>query len=209
MTDYPQRMADTYSARKRLMRVRRQKEKLSFSSELRVVPKRFWILMGTLFVIAQLVAFFVNFREMRLGQGAFPPELRDTPALAYLAVAGIVTLVSLVITTILAWITYVNRDAKRRGMNYTLWTILVILLLPAWGIIGFVVYFLMREPLPYPCPQCEKPVSARFNFCPNCKCNLHPTCPQCKREVGETDRFCANCSYDLSETTAAEPQQVS
>ena len=85
-------------------------------------------------------------------------------------------------------------------MSAALWTILVIILLPAWGFIGFVIYFLMREPLPYPCPACGNTVGARFNFCPNCKCNLHPSCPQCKREVAETDKFCPYCAQDLAGT---------
>ena len=58
-------------------------------------------------------------------------------------------------------------------------------------------HLLMREPLPYPCPQCNTAVSARFNFCPNCKCNLHPACPQCKKEVTELDKFCPFCGSDL------------
>jgi len=65
----------------------------------------------------------------------------------------------------------------------------------------------MREPLPYNCPQCGATVDARFNFCPNCKCNLHPACPQCKREVAEADKFCAYCGQGLvaAPSTSAEP----
>ena len=100
-------------------------------------------------------------------------------------------------------IAYVNRDAKRRGMNSALWTILVILFLPTWGLVGLIIYLLMREPLPYNCPQCGATVGARFNFCPNCKCNLHPSCPQCKREVVETDKFCPYCGNDLKAATNA------
>jgi len=92
---------------------------------------------------------------------------------------------------------YVNQDAKRRGMNSTLWTFLVLVLMPGYFILGFIIYFLMREPLPYDCPQCGTTVGARFNFCPNCKCNLHPSCPSCKREVAEADKFCAYCGTDL------------
>jgi hypothetical protein len=91
----------------------------------------------------------------------------------------------------------VNRDAKRRGMNSALWTLFVIIFLPSFAFLGFMVYLLMREPLPYPCPQCGKSVGARFNFCPNCKCNLHPSCPNCKREVVETDKFCPYCACEL------------
>jgi RNA polymerase subunit RPABC4/transcription elongation factor Spt4 len=66
------------------------------------------------------------------------------------------------------------------------------------------VYFLMREPLPYPCPQCGTSVGARFNFCPNCKCNLHPSCPNCKREVAETDKYCPYCAHELGTASAPE-----
>jgi RNA polymerase subunit RPABC4/transcription elongation factor Spt4 len=87
-------------------------------------------------------------------------------------------------------------------MHSALWTFLVIVLIPGYFILGFIIYLLMREPLPYNCPQCGTTVGARFNFCPNCKCNLHPACPQCKREVDETDKFCANCGQDLTPTAA-------
>ena len=69
---------------------------------------------------------------------------------------------------------------------------------PAWMVLGFFIYFLMREPLPYNCPQCRATVGARFNYCPNCKCNLRPSCPQCKREVGELDKFCPYCATELN-----------
>jgi Double zinc ribbon len=69
---------------------------------------------------------------------------------------------------------------------------------PAYFAVGFIVYFLMREPLPYSCPQCGTTVGARFNYCPNCKCNLHPSCPQCKREVAEGDKFCPYCAQELA-----------
>ena len=89
-------------------------------------------------------------------------------------------------------------------MNAPLWTILILIFFPTWGLIGLVIYFLMREPLPYPCPQCGTLVSARFNFCPNCKCNLQPSCPQCKREVGELDKFCPYCGNDLAPGASLE-----
>jgi RNA polymerase subunit RPABC4/transcription elongation factor Spt4 len=92
---------------------------------------------------------------------------------------------------------YVNRDAKRRNMNSTLWTLLVIVLFPAYLAIGFIIYFLVREPLPYTCPQCPATVNARFNFCPNCKYNLRPACPQCQREVFDDDKFCPYCATEL------------
>jgi hypothetical protein len=101
-------------------------------------------------------------------------------------------------------IAYVNRDAKRRGMSSGLWTLLVVVLSPAYLLVGFIIYFLMREPLPYNCPQCSATVGPRFNYCPNCKCNLHPACPQCKREVVEGDKFCPYCAQELGATTLSD-----
>jgi MFS family permease len=201
MTDYPQKVSDSFNERMRLIRLRRKKEKLRFWQEFRIVPRWLIALVIVLFLLAQTIAFMVNMDEARHGGTIFPPELQNDPTMASLALAGIVTAASLVIASLIFLIAYVNRDAKRRGMNSGLWTILAIILLPAWGFIGFVIYFLMREPLPYSCPQCATTVGARFNFCPNCKCNLHPSCPQCKREVVETDKFCPYCAYELGATT--------
>jgi hypothetical protein len=205
MTEYSQRVSDSFNERMRLIRLRRKKENLRFWAEFRIIPRWLVAIVILLFLAAQVIAILVNLAGAEHGGAIFPPELQNDPALASLALAGIVTGVSLVLGSIIFLIGYVNRDAKRRGMNPALWTILVIILLPAWGFIGFVVYFLMREPLPYNCPQCGATVGARFNFCPNCKCNLHPSCPQCKREVVETDKFCPYCAYELGAATTSEP----
>jgi ABC-type Fe3+ transport system permease subunit len=205
MTDYPQRVAESFSERKRLNQLRKRKENLRFWNEFRIIPRGLIVLVIVLFLAAQGIAFLVNMSAPQHGGEIFPPELKTDAALASLALAGIVTGASLSMAIIIFFVAYVNRDAKRRGMNPALWTILVIILLPAWGFIGFVIYFLMREPMPYPCPQCGTSVGARFNFCPNCKCNLHPSCPQCKHEVAETDKFCPNCGNDLKVAADAEP----
>ena len=199
MTDYQQKVSDSFNERMRLIRLRRKKENLRFWDEFRIIPRWLMVLVALLYVIALVIAILVNLaaRHNPYGNDMFPPELRYSPALASLALAGIVTAVSLILAGLIFMVAYVNRDSKRRGMNSALWTLLVLILSPGWLIIGFVIYFLMREPMPYSCPQCGKSVGARFNFCPNCKCNLHPSCPQCKREVVETDRFCPYCAYEL------------
>jgi ABC-type Fe3+ transport system permease subunit len=197
MSDYQQKVSGSFNERKRLNRLRRIKEKLRFWAEFRIIPR--WIVASVLvlFIIAQGVALFVNLHGLANNGDIFPPEFAHEPALASLLLALIVTGVSLVAATLIFMIAYVNRDAKRRGMSSALWTLLVIILLPGYLVIGFMVYFLMREPLPYPCPQCGTSVGARFNFCPNCKCNLHPSCPNCKREVVETDKYCPYCACEL------------
>src|SRR5690348_13261026 len=205
MSDYQQKVSGSFNERMRLIRLRRKKENLRFWEEFRIVPRGLIWTIVFLFVVAQTIAFLVNrWYFIHDPRNVFAPDVRDVPVLSYLALAGVVTLVALVTASFSFLIGYVNRDSKRRGMNSTLWTLLVIVLLPAWTFIGFLIYFLMREPMPYDCPQCGKSVGARFNFCPNCKCNLHPSCPNCKHEVVETDKFCPYCAQDLAAPVAKE-----
>jgi hypothetical protein len=205
MTDYPQRVSDSFNERMRLIRLRRKKENLRFWEEFRIIPRWVKVFVLVLFLAAQAIAFLVNLDGVQHGGVFFPPELQNNFALASLALAGLVTVVSAFVATFIFLTAYVNRDASRRGMNASLWTILIIIFLPTWGFIGFVIYFLMREPLPYLCPQCGSAVGARFNFCPNCKCNLHPSCPQCKHEVAESDKYCPYCACELAIVASAEP----
>ena len=207
MADYSQKVAGSFNERMRLNRVRRRKEKLRFWEEFRIIPRWLVGLVVVLFFIAQGVALLVNLTAPERGDQIFPPELGEHGhvILASLALAGIITLVSILFAGFIFLTAYVNRDASRRGMNAALWTILILIFFPTWGLIGFVICFLIREPLPYPCPQCGASVSARFNFCPNCKCNLQPSCQQCKREVAELDKFCPYCGNDLASPQPPNP----
>jgi len=89
----------------------------------------------------------------------------------------------------------VNRDARRRGMNVALWTVLVIFVPYA---VGFIIYFLMRQPLRIACPKCGATADPAFNFCPKCKFNLHPACPQCHHPVQVGDIYCPYCAKALA-----------
>ena len=111
---------------------------------------------------------------------------------------GMVTAGMIPLACIILLIGYVNRDSKRRGMNSGLWTFMVIMMLPAWVLTGFLIYFIMRDPLPYHCTQCGAMVSARYAFCPSCRYNLRPTCWRCNHEVSDRDRYCPYCGYDLN-----------
>ena len=53
---------------------------------------------------------------------------------------------------------YVFGDARRRGMNYVLWTLLSIFIPNA---IGIILYFILRDPVPVPCPTCAMPARSR------------------------------------------------
>src|SRR5260370_4870287 len=205
MTDYPQRVSNSFNERIRLIALRHKRENLRFWDEFKLVPRWLVAVVILLFILAEVSGLGVNTKGLVNNGEIFPPELKNDPALASLALAAIISGAALGIAPFLFLFGYVNRDAKRRGMNSTLWTLLVILLFPAYFAIGFIIYFLMREPLPYPCPPCGNTVGARFNFCPNCKCNLYPSCPQCKHEVVESDKFCPYCGNDLTPAATREP----
>jgi hypothetical protein len=198
MADETQSIKDSINEKMRLIRFRRRRENLRFWNEFKLVPRWLVWAMAVVFLIAQVIGQTVLHFQLLNHQEVFGPELDRDPAAAGAALFAIITGASLLFAIVVFMIGYVNQDAKRRGMSSALWTFLVIVLLPSSLVVGFVIYFLMREPLPYQCPQCSTTVGARFNFCPNCKCNLHPLCPNCKREVGEADKYCAYCGQELT-----------
>jgi hypothetical protein len=171
----------------RLIRWRMAHERFRFADEFQIIPRWLKGLAIALFVVGQVVAQLVHFFE----PGQAPLVLAMGVAAATTLGAGL----------FLLFFGYINRDAKRRGMNSTLWTLLAILV-PY--LIGVIIYFLVREPLLYSCPECRASVSARFNFCPNCKLNLRPSCPQCKREVRSEDKYCPYCAEELAMKTSPE-----
>src|SRR5262249_3078338 len=189
-----QSLGDSWNERMRMIRLRRKKEAFRFSEEFRIVPKWLKILCLVLYFIAIVIGVTVMIKA----PDARPNDIRDDVGLSVLAIVGIITGVSIFFAASILMLGYVNRDAKRRGMNSALGTWFVLLMLPtSVGIIGLIIYLLVREPLPYPCPRCATPVGPRFNFCPNCKCDLYPSCPNCKKEIAETDKFCPYCATDL------------
>jgi hypothetical protein len=203
MVDYQNRVSQSFSARMRLNRFRRKRERSDFREEFRVVPTWLLALVAVLYVLALAIGTYVNLTRGYVGpdgafhHGIWPWEYREMPWLASLILAGVITLIAAPLAGFLLLLGYVYRDAQRRGMRAGLWLLLILVLSPAYLAIGFLLYFFMREPLPYACPQCGTTVGPRFNFCPNCKNNLHPACPQCKQEVAETDKYCPNCSCEL------------
>ena len=199
-------MSDMWNERMRLIRFRRKHERIKFGAELRIIPK--WLVRSCIIVwlIAIAIACPINFYNVQHHRDYFPaPDLAHQPLLASLALAGVITAGMFALSCFLFILGYVYRDAKRRGMNPVLWTLLVLLLSGPYVFIGLIVYLLIRDPLPYTCPQCSTIVSARFNFCPNCKYNLHPACAHCQREVADTDKFCPYCAAELASSKPQTP----
>src|SRR5208282_4491295 len=155
--------------------------KFDIREEIRLIPKTMVAVAALVFVCMQVALLDLAFRH--------DPH---APPLALQIVISIVAGLALAMVVLL--VGYVNRDAKRRGMNYVLWTVLV-LLIPNG--IGYVIYFVVRQPIWSPCPQCGAMVNPTFNFCPKCKFNLHPACPQCHRTIEAGATFCPYCSADL------------
>jgi RNA polymerase subunit RPABC4/transcription elongation factor Spt4 len=208
MIEDPQGVKSSFSEKMRLIRFRRKKENLRFWQEFKLVPRWLIWMVVVLFLIAQIIGQMVLHYKLANHQEVFGAELDSDPGAAGAALFFIITGVTLVFAVMIFMVGYVNKDAKRRGMHSALWTFLVLVLMPGYLVLGFIIYLLMREPLPYNCPQCGTTVGARFNFCPNCKCNLHPACPQCKREVAETDKFCPYCGQDLDSVKVTEAREL-
>lgn len=60
---------------------------------------------------------------------------------------------------------FVFADARQRGMRPVLW-VLVCILLP--HLLGFLLYFVMRQPLASPCGHCGQPIPKGQRFCSWC-----------------------------------------
>jgi len=198
-------MSDAFTERLRLIRFRRKREHIRFRDELRIIPKWLIVLCLLLYILALFIGVAVNQHGFETNGSIFPGDesLRHEPELSFLGLSGVITFGAIALSILFFSLGYVYRDAKRRGMNPGLWTLLVLLLSGGYFFIGFIIYLLVREPLPFTCPQCSASVNARFNFCPNCKCNLHPACPQCQREVSDADKFCPYCATDLAKPNPA------
>jgi hypothetical protein len=86
--------------------------------------------------------------------------------LAGLFMHGLVVMVfGLVVTTWILGVGFVYADARRRAMRPILWSILVILL-P--HLVGFVLYFVIRQPLASSCIHCGQTISPAQPFCSWC-----------------------------------------
>src|SRR6201998_1912810 len=154
-------MSDAFTERLRLIRFRRKRERSKFRDELRIIPR--WLVWGciTLYILALVIGIAINLTNMHTGDAVFPDDsFRDRPVIACLALAGVITAIAFTLSVLLFMLGYVYRDAKRRDMHPGLWTLLVLILSGGYFFIGLIIYLLIREPLPFTCPQCATSVSA-------------------------------------------------
>ncbi len=145
--------------------------------EIRLVPWWSYLLGGIGFVCMQFV-----FNVVILHGHEVPP-----PA-GLRVFLGLLT--GFVLAAYLMLLGYVNVDAGRRGMNRTLWT-LVVIVIP--NLIGYLIYFFLRKPLQLPCPQCGTLGDSGATFCRKCGNRLKPACQACGASIEPGDAFCAAC----------------
>lgn len=176
----------------------RASEKTTFKTELRIIPRRLiWTLSAGYFLALAFVAYLSIFAPSAL-PGAL---VREPLALRLLGMFGIASAAAAVLGGFAMLMGYIGGDAKRRGMIAWLW-VLVALLVPY--LLGVILYFVVREPLPFKCPQCGAAVTAQFNFCPSCKFNLRPNCPECRLALRAGGRFCPHCGFSLHSDAPAQ-----
>ena len=149
-----------------------------FRSGTNVIPMPAWVLAGILYV-AMAACFFL------ITEGDWHPIPRilfvfglPTLVFGYVALAG-----------------YVYGDARRRGMRHVMWMLLA-LFLPSS--IGFILYFLLRDPLQHACGQCGKLLNATYPFCPACGASQSWGCHECKRPVQAGWSHCAHCGAKVN-----------
>lgn len=181
MNEVKQKLDQVFQA----IRWRGAHERFRLADEIRII--RGWVL-------GLAVALFLAFQALPVAIHYTDRDPSPIPALVAMGLGGGLLLVILVLL-----FGYVNADAKRRGMHSMLWT-LISIFVPY--LMGVVAYFLVREPLPFNCPQCGAVVTARFYFCPGCKYNLRRACPQCKCEVRPDDKYCPYCAQELARAAA-------
>lgn len=154
-----------------------------FQKELGVIPRIAWIIGVLAYFGLGLLLFTVALpsdNHMRM----WDPSLQllfsfgiPLVLLAYALLAG-----------------YVYGDAKRRGMRYVMWTLLAIFIPDG---IGIILYFILRVPMPRPCPGCARDVPSGFVFCPHCGTPLQATCSNCGRGVERGWSNCPHCGTRL------------
>jgi hypothetical protein len=153
------------------------------AKELRIIPAPAWIVALLAYASVTTPLFFYVFPH--------DPDVGQWPRWGQaLFVYGIF----LLLVAFIALLGYVYADAKRRQMRAGMWTLLAIFI-PY--MIGMILYFILRDPLPKPCPGCGKGVKGGFVFCPHCGASLQPSCPNCGRAVDPTWTNCPHCGQRL------------
>ena len=150
-----------------------------FSEEMNLIPRTVWgIAVAAYFTLLGCLFFFTSLSQ----------EDRHTWPTGARVIFCVVLPILLFVYILL--VGYVYSDARRRGMRSVMWTLLAIFIPNA---IGFILYFILRDPLLQRCSKCGANVSTGFPYCPACGTALSRTCPSCRRPVQPDWSHCAHC----------------
>lgn len=168
------------------MNLRAYGTKATLKAELKFIPAVAWAVAGLVLLLWMAVAvpYLVQFEQAKAGGAKLP----------LWALQALLTFAGVILAIWVLMVFYVNADASRRQMNRLLWTLVVIFVPNA---IGFIVYFLLRQPIAQPCPKCGTGVKPDFVYCPACGHALAPTCPGCHHPVEGGWTRCAFCGAEL------------
>lgn len=150
--------------------------------ELSVIPRAVWVTAAVLYLLLAVILSLVIFRS---------PEAKEIPQPVPIFLVVVAPFIAAVMVLLYG---YVYADAKRRAMRPVLWLLLAIFIPNA---IGVILYFILREPLPVPCPSCAAPARPGFAYCPRCGTEITPACPECKRGIEPEWSNCAYCGARL------------
>jgi hypothetical protein len=119
----------------------------------------------------------------------------DAKALLILSPFFLLTLLGAVpIAIYVLLLGYVWGDARRRGMSHVMWTLLALFIPSA---VGLILYFILRDPVPVPCPKCGTPARKGHAYCASCGAAVRAACPHCRQPVEAGWRNCASCGQAL------------
>ena len=144
-----------------------------------------WLAAG--FGICVLLAWGLLFASFSRGWIEFAPhdQTAGKIILPIAAFFGVLLLFALIGIGI-----YVYRDARRRGMEPLLWT-LVAVLVPYF--IGLIIYLVVRQPLQATCPSCAARMPLKAVYCPACGRPVQRSCSGCQTAIQNGARFCHAC----------------
>ncbi len=100
---------------------------------------------------------------------------------------------------------YIYGDARRRAMNQVLWTLLAIFIPSA---VGIILYFILRDPIPVPCPGCGMPARKGHAYCASCGAAVREACPQCRQPLEAGWRNCVRCGAPVVHAAAPPPPEA-
>jgi len=152
--------------------------------EMQVIPRGAWVIAVLSYLAFVTLAFYVFIPN--------DPNFIWWPGWALPLFAAIIPLFFGVYVLLGG---YVYGDARRRGMRHVMWTLLAMLIPSA---IGFILYFILREPLLRGCPGCGTMVGQGFAFCSKCGKALAHACPGCRAAVQPGWSHCTKCGVRLS-----------